>query len=103
MRHITAWFERHKFLGNVLGGMAVIAAIYGTGFWAGSRANPDTPTAHIYCGVIASNPDGTLNEERSGAEFARSRELAFEQGGELGLEKARAEGERILADRKSVV
>jgi len=98
MRQFMAWFERHKVLGNLLGGIALIGGMWIFAAWMVNPAKPDTPTAHIYCAVIASNPDGTLNQERSGAEFALSRKLAFERGGAAGVENTKTEGEKILAE-----
>ena len=98
MRQIVAWFENHKVLGNLIGGVALIGGIWLLVGYFVSQAKPDTSTAHIYCAMLVSNPDGSFNQEGTRAEFELSRKLAYEQGSEAGVEQAKIEGEKIMRE-----
>jgi len=89
MRQITEWFEKHKVFRWLLGGVAVIGGMQAVGYWLMAQANPNTSTAHIFCSIVATRPDGRFDAVKANQELALSKQLAYEQGGEAGVRKAR--------------
>jgi len=51
MLQIAAWLERHRVLGHLAGGVAVIGGTWLLVGWL-QPARPDTPIAHVYCSII---------------------------------------------------
>lgn len=98
MRWIEAWFHRHKILGNVLGAVVVIGGMWLLAGYFVSQAKPDTPSAHIYCSIIAVGPDGRFDPVKAGEELDISKKLAFEQGGQEGVRQAAEKAQRIAAE-----
>jgi len=102
MRVIEAWIERHPVLSKLGGAVIVMGGLYGGMYafaaWTVHQAHPNTPTAHLYCAVVARNPDGSFDQATTRKEFELSKELAYQQGGAEGVAKNKAEGEQIFAE-----
>ena len=102
MRLIETWIERHPVLSKIGRAVIIMSVLYG-GMWAFAtwtvkQAKPDTPSAHIFCGVLSTNPDGSFDAATGGKEFELSKDLAYQQGGAEGVAKAKAEGQAIMAE-----
>ncbi len=93
--HVENYFEKHAFVKNVTYGLfglvVVVGGQWALASWLVSKASPDTPLAHTYCAIVASNSDGTYNSELGHREFLLAKTLAYEQGGQKAVDALRAE------------
>lgn len=92
--HIENYFEKHIFLRNVAYGLCGLVIVVGGQWalasWLVSKASPETPLAHTYCAIVASNADGTYNSELGNREFLLAKTLAYEHGGREAVNELRA-------------